>query len=71
MRVLHLWDNYAPGLFDRSFEICRSEGYDTRLLCMNFIGRGQAKPAGVAAVRPGIPAVQLLDSHSLHARALS
>jgi len=51
MRVLHLWDSYAPGLFDRSFEICQSEGYDTRVLCMNFIGRGQAKPAGVAAVR--------------------
>ena len=43
MRVLHLWDNYAPGLFDRSFEICQDEGLETRLICMNFIGRGQSR----------------------------
>jgi glycosyltransferase involved in cell wall biosynthesis len=51
MRVLHLWDNYAPGLFDRSFEICRDEGIDTRLACMNFIGRDRSIPPGVVAVR--------------------
>ena len=51
MRVLHLWDNYAPGLFDRSFEICRDEGMDTRLACMNLIRRGRPLPAGVVAVR--------------------
>lgn len=51
MRVLHLWDNYTPGLFDRSFEICRAEGYDTRLLCMNFIDRGRPRPADVRSVR--------------------
>ena len=51
MRVLHLWDNYAPGLFDRSFEICQAEGYDTRLLCMNYIGRGKPRPAELRSVR--------------------
>jgi len=51
MRVLHLWDNYAPGLFDRSFEICRAESIETRLACMNFIGRGQSLPQGAVAVR--------------------
>ena len=51
MRVLHLWDNYAPGLFDRSFEICQAEGIDTRLACMNFIARGLEKPSHVVAVR--------------------
>lgn len=51
MRVLHLWDNYAPGLFDRSFEICQDEGLETRLICMNFIGRGQSRMDSVSAVR--------------------
>jgi glycosyltransferase involved in cell wall biosynthesis len=37
MRVLHLWDNYAPGLFDQSFAICREEGMDAALVCMNLI----------------------------------
>jgi glycosyltransferase involved in cell wall biosynthesis len=41
MRVLHLWDNYAPGLFDQSFEICREEGIETALACMNLIGSDQ------------------------------
>jgi colanic acid/amylovoran biosynthesis glycosyltransferase len=50
MRVLHLWDNYAPGLFDRSFEICRDEGLETRLICMNYVGRGQSRGEGVTAV---------------------
>jgi glycosyltransferase involved in cell wall biosynthesis len=51
MRVLHLWDNYAPGLFDRSFEICHEEGIDARLVCMNFIGRSSSRTSGVAVVR--------------------
>ena len=38
MRVLHLWDNYAPGLFDHSLEICRDEGIEAALACMNLIG---------------------------------
>ena len=37
MRVLHLWDNYAPGLFDQSFAICREQGIETALACMNLI----------------------------------
>ena len=51
MRVLHLWDNYAPGLFDRSFEICQQEGLETRLACMNFIARGSSVPPHVDLVR--------------------
>jgi colanic acid/amylovoran biosynthesis glycosyltransferase len=44
MRVLHLWDNYAPGLFDQSIAICRDHGIDTALVCMNLIGGpGQAE----------------------------
>jgi colanic acid/amylovoran biosynthesis glycosyltransferase len=58
MRVLHLWDNYAPGLFDRSYEICRDEGLETRLICMNFLGRGQSRGEGVTAIR------ELADEHA-------
>jgi colanic acid/amylovoran biosynthesis glycosyltransferase len=38
MRVLHLWDNYAPSLFDQSYDICREEGIEAAVVCMNFIG---------------------------------
>jgi len=49
MRVLHLWDNYAPDLFDQSLAICREEGIETALACMNLIG-GPKQP-GVTFVR--------------------
>src|SRR5436190_11461925 len=49
MRVLHLWDNYAPGLFDQSLAICREEGIDTALACLNLIGGDQQ--SGVRLVR--------------------
>src|ERR1051325_7966460 len=51
MKVLHLWDSYAPGLFDRSFEICRAEDIETRLACMHLIERGETAHAGVSYVR--------------------
>jgi colanic acid/amylovoran biosynthesis glycosyltransferase len=50
MRVLHLWDVYAPDLFDHSLEICREAGLDCRLVCMNFIGQPEQVP-GVLWVR--------------------
>lgn len=63
MRVLQFWDNYAPGLFDQSFAICREEGIDTALVCMNLIdGPGQ----------PGVSFIRRLDrtnsSHTLRER---
>lgn len=51
MRVLHLWDSYAPGLFDRSFDISRRAGLDVRLACMNFLGCGAEPAEGVSWVR--------------------
>ena len=49
MRVLHLWDNYAPGLFDQSLAICREEGIETALVCMTLIGAPASQ--GVRFVR--------------------
>lgn len=50
MRVLHLWDNYAPGLFDQSLSICRQEGIEASLACMNLIG-ADANAADIRYVR--------------------
>jgi colanic acid/amylovoran biosynthesis glycosyltransferase len=50
MKVLHLWDVYAPGLFDHSLAICREEGLECRLLSMHFIGRPDDDP-GVSWMR--------------------
>jgi colanic acid/amylovoran biosynthesis glycosyltransferase len=51
MRVLHLWDNYAPGSFDHSHELCREVGIESRLICMNFIANEDAKTTGLECVR--------------------
>ena len=51
MRVLHLWDNYAPGLFDHSLEICREEAVETSLVCMNLIAGRTRVAAEVRFVR--------------------
>ena len=49
MRALHLWDNYAPGLFDQSYDICREEGIEAALACMNLIANDA--PPNVRFVR--------------------
>ncbi|MEO8453629.1 MAG: glycosyltransferase, partial [Sphingomicrobium sp.] len=51
MKVLHLWDSYAPGLFDHSLQICRAKGIDARLACMHFVENGHAPETGISYVR--------------------
>lgn len=51
MKVLHLWDVYAPGLFDHSFGICRAEGVDTRLACMHLVENGHHSDPDIACIR--------------------
>src|SRR4029434_826547 len=51
MRVLQLWDNYAPGLFDQTLAICREEAIDAALVAMNWIDRGVEPPRGRHFVR--------------------
>jgi glycosyltransferase involved in cell wall biosynthesis len=51
MRVLHLWDTYAPELFDHSLSICREEGLPVSLVCMNLIERGAEAAPEVRFVR--------------------
>jgi colanic acid/amylovoran biosynthesis glycosyltransferase len=51
MKVMHLWDSYAPGLFDHSFEICREEAIEARLVCMHLVGEGQTPDPSMSFVR--------------------
>jgi colanic acid/amylovoran biosynthesis glycosyltransferase len=51
MRVLHLWDNYAPGLFDHSLQICHEEGIAASLVCMNLIEGRSGVPGEVRFLR--------------------
>jgi glycosyltransferase involved in cell wall biosynthesis len=51
MRVLHLWDNYAPGLFDHSLEACREANIPAAIVCMNLIDRDTDTPPGLRFVR--------------------
>ena len=51
MRVLHLWDNYAPGLFDQTLAICAEEGIEAALVAMNWIDRGVEPPPTMHFVR--------------------
>ncbi|HEU4704551.1 MAG TPA: glycosyltransferase [Sphingomicrobium sp.] len=44
MRVLHLWDVYAPGLFDHSLAICREAGIPASLACMTLVDDGAEAP---------------------------
>lgn len=51
MKVLHLWDTFAPGLFDHSYDICREEGLEARLACMHLVDRGHEPGPDIDYVR--------------------
>lgn len=51
MKILHLWDNYAPGMFDRSHALCLEHGHDSHLICMHLFEREGAPDLPLSAVR--------------------
>ncbi|MBN8500761.1 MAG: glycosyltransferase family 4 protein [Sphingomonadales bacterium] len=51
MRILHLWDVYSPGLFDRSHALCLVNGVESDLLCMHLLDRATPPGPRVTAVR--------------------
>ncbi len=51
MRILHLWDVYSPGLFDRSHALCLQHDLASDLLCMHLLDRATPPEPRVAAVR--------------------
>lgn len=42
MRVLHIWNDYAPALFDQSHPIALDRGWDSRLVAGHLIDNGAA-----------------------------
>lgn len=52
MRVLHLWDVFSPGLFDRSHALCLEHGVESDLLCMYLFDRAIALEPRVQFVQP-------------------
>ena len=55
MRVLHLWDEFEPQWFDQSFNICKEEGIEARLLCMRLILPPGKSDEGLLYVRKIVP----------------
>ena len=64
MRVLHLWDEFEPQWFDHSFDICRDEGIEAKLLCMRLIlppGKSEADVSYVRKIVPKGPRTDLIN----------
>jgi len=51
MRVLHLWDEFEPQWFDKSFETCREEGIPAELLTMRLVLPPRKTADGLRYVR--------------------
>lgn len=40
MKIIHLWQDYSPSLFDRSHPLCMSHGADSEVVCQAYIKNG-------------------------------
>ncbi|MCO5141910.1 MAG: glycosyltransferase [Oligoflexia bacterium] len=40
MKILHIWNDYSPNLFDQTHPICLSKEIDSNIICANFIDNG-------------------------------
>jgi len=40
MRVMHLWQDYSPNLFDKSHPLCLAHGLGSEIVCQSFIENG-------------------------------
>jgi len=67
-RVLHLWGNYAPDLFDRSHVLCLDAGWDSSVLARGLFESNLPMPPHVRAFRRVTKAET--NSSALHHRAL-
>ncbi len=67
-RVLHLWGNYAPDLFDRSHVLCLEAGWDSSVLARGLFESELPMPPHVQAFRRVTKAET--NSSALHHRAL-
>lgn len=44
MTLLHIWKDYSPRLFDKTHAMCLEEGFDSHLLCANWINNNTKLP---------------------------
>lgn len=68
MKVLHLWQDYSPNLFDRSHPLCLEHGVASQVLCQAFIDNGTQPLAATSFLRRRAP--EEANSRSLLARVL-
>jgi colanic acid/amylovoran biosynthesis glycosyltransferase len=58
LRVLHLWSDYSPALFDHSHPYCLEQGIPSRVAVGNYIETGATVPEGVVRLRTRSPVAQ-------------
>jgi glycosyltransferase involved in cell wall biosynthesis len=56
MKVIHLWQDYSPNLFDRAHPLCLEHGIDSEVVCQAFIENGAKKLPNTYSVRTRTPA---------------
>jgi colanic acid/amylovoran biosynthesis glycosyltransferase len=55
MKVVHLWQDYSPNLFDRSHPLCLQNSVSSEVVCQNFIDNGAGQLPNTFAVRYRTP----------------
>jgi glycosyltransferase involved in cell wall biosynthesis len=55
MKVIHLWQDYSPNLFDRAHPLCLEHGIDSEVVCQAFIENGAKKLPNTYSVRTRTP----------------
>ena len=55
MKVIHLWQDYSPNLFDRTHTLCLANGVDSEVVCQAFIENGAKALLNTYSVRTRSP----------------
>ncbi len=55
MKVIHLWKDYSPNLFDRAHPLCLENGIDSEVVCQAFIDNGAKMLPNTCLVRTRTP----------------
>lgn len=55
MKVIHLWQDYSPNLFDRAHPLCLANGVDSEVVCQSFIENGAKALPNTYSVRTRSP----------------
>ena len=55
MKIIHLWQDYSPNLFDKAHPLCLAHGLDSEVVCQAFIDNGAMPLPGTHFVRKRDP----------------